>query len=141
MNEKDSFGLVGNNGAGKSTLFKAITKEIRLDSGSIYIFNKNINENFNEIKRYIGYCPQTNPLFDYMTVKEIIEFYIKLKKSNTKAKIICEKFGLGSEEEDMKKLCMELSGGNKRKLSLAIAMMNNPKILLLDEPTSSFTVL
>ena len=139
INNGEKFGLFGNNGSGKSTLIKAITREILLDSGSIIINGLDINKDFSEKKSNssIGYCPQENPLFDYMKVKEVIQFYIKLKKNKNDYKKISKDYIL-EEYED--KLCKELSGGNKRKLSLAIALMNNPSILLLDEPTTGVDI-
>jgi len=85
------------------------------------------------LKRNIGYCPQENPLFDYMKVKEIIKFYLSLKNVNESVNNICNKFGL---DKYLETYCINLSGGNKRKLSFAIALMCKPKILLLDEPST-----
>ena len=133
LENMEKFGLLGFNGSGKTTTFKAITKEILFDSGSISLFGRDINSEFNEIRQYIGYCPQENPLFDYMKVKEIIKFYLSLKNKNDSVDYICKKFGL---EKYLETYCINLSGGNKRKLSFAIALMSKPKILLLDEPST-----
>ena len=81
----------------------------------------------------IGYCPQENPLFDYLTVRETLSYYKSLKKSKESIESICNKFGI---EKYIDKYCVDLSGGNKRKLTFAIALMNYPKILLLDEPST-----
>ena len=81
----------------------------------------------------MGYCPQINPLFDFMKVKEIIKFYSKLKTCNQSVEEICEKFGLSRYLDTY---TINLSGGNKRKLTFAIAMMNKPTLLLLDEPST-----
>ena len=133
LENTEKFGLLGFNGSGKTTAFKAITKEILYDSGEIILFGKNIKTEFNDLRQNIGYCPQENPLFDYMKVKEIIKFYLSLKNSNESVINICNKFGL---DKYLETYCINLSGGNKRKLSFAIALMCKPKILLLDEPST-----
>ena len=130
-NEK--FGLLGFNGSGKSTTFKCITNEIYYDSGEISLFGYNTQTSFNNLRTIIGYCPQENPLFEYLTVRELLKFYKSLKQSKESIENICSKFGI---EKYIDKYCIDLSGGNKRKLTFAIALMNYPKILLLDEPST-----
>ena len=133
LENNEKFGLLGFNGSGKTTTFKSITKEILYDSGEIILFGKNNKTEFEQIRQSIGYCPQENPLFDYMKVKEIIKFYLELKGVRESVQNVCEKFGL---EKYLETYCINLSGGNKRKLSFAIALMCKPKILLLDEPST-----
>ena len=133
LENNEKFGLLGFNGSGKTTTFKSITKEILYDSGKIILFGKNNKNEFNKIRQSIGYCPQENPLFDYMKVKEIIKFYLELKGIKGSIKEICDKFGL---DKYLETYCINLSGGNKRKLSFAISLMCKPKILLLDEPST-----
>ena len=133
LENNEKFGLLGFNGSGKTTTFKTITKEILLDSGSIYLFGKNIETQYSDIKNFIGYCPQENPIFDYMKVREIISFYLDLKGLKESTEKICEKFGLINFLETY---CVNLSGGNKRKLSFAIALICRPRLLLLDEPST-----
>ena len=133
LENNEKFGLLGFNGSGKTTTFKSITREILYDSGEIILFGKNNKTQFEQIRQSIGYCPQENPLFDYMKVREIIKFYLELKGLNESVQNICEKFGL---EKYLDTYCINLSGGNKRKLSFAIALMCKPKILLLDEPST-----
>ena len=133
LENTEKFGLLGFNGSGKTTTFKTITKELLYDSGYITLFGKDIKTEFSDIRQFIGYCPQENPLFDYMKVKEVIKFYLSLKNVNQSVMNICQRFGL---EKYLETYCINLSGGNKRKLSFAIALMCNPKILLLDEPST-----
>ena len=133
LEPNEKFGLLGFNGSGKTTTFRAITNEITTDAGSINIFGYDTKKQFNYIRTIIGYCPQINPLFDFMKVKEIIEFYSKLKTCNESAEVVCEKFGLSKYLDSY---TVNLSGGNKRKLTFAIAMMNRPSLLLLDEPST-----
>ena len=133
LEPNEKFGLLGFNGSGKTTTFKAITNEILYDQGSIFLFGHNNRTQFNKIRPIIGYCPQINPLFDYMKVKEMIQFYSEIKTSHDTVESICAKFGLSKY---MNTYTINLSGGNKRKLIFAIALMNKPKILLLDEPST-----
>ena len=133
LNNNEKFGLLGFNGSGKTTTFKSITKEILFDSGSIILFGNNNKTEFNKIRKSIGYCPQENPIFDYMKVREIIKFYLEIKGANESVETICERFGLS---KFLDTYCINLSGGNKRKLSFAIALMCKPRLLLLDEPST-----
>jgi ABC-type multidrug transport system ATPase subunit len=133
LEANEKFGLLGFNGSGKTTTFKAITNEILYDYGRITIFGADNRKQFDRIKSRIGYCPQENPLFEFMKVREILEFYSDLKTCNVPINVICEKFGL---TKYLDTFCINLSGGNKRKLTFAIAIMNRPSLLLLDEPST-----
>ena len=133
LESNEKFGLLGFNGSGKSTTFKCITNELIYEEGSINLFGNETLNSFENIRTAIGYCPQENPLFDFLTVKQTLEFYKSLKKSKISINEICQKFNL---EKYINKYCINLSGGNKRKLTFAISLMNNPKILLLDEPST-----
>ena len=133
LERNEKFGLLGFNGSGKSTIFKCITNEIYYDSGEISLFGYNTKSSFNDLRKITGYCPQENPLFEFLTVRETLNFYKSLKKSEETIENICSKFGI---EKYIDKYCVDLSGGNKRKLTFAIALMNYPKILLLDEPST-----
>ena len=133
LEPNEKFGLLGFNGSGKTTTFRAITNEILFDCGSINLFGYDTKKQFNYIRTMIGYCPQVNPLFDFMKVREIIHFYSQLKTCNESPEVVCEKFGLSKYIDTY---TVNLSGGNKRKLTFAIAMMNRPTLLLLDEPST-----
>ena len=131
--ENEKFGLLGFNGAGKTATFKAITNEILIDNGKIQIFGLDNKKDFNKLRARIGYCPQINPLFDFLKVNEIIKFYLQLKTCNETVNSICEKYDLYHISNSY---CANLSDGDKRKLTLAIALMNKPDLLLLDEPST-----
>ena len=133
LEPNEKFGLLGFNGSGKTTTFRVITNEIYYDYGKITLFGHDNKEEFEKIRHRIGYCPQENPLFEFLTVKEILEFYSDLKTCNEPYQIICENFGL---TKYLDTYCTNLSGGNKRKLTFAIALMNQPTLLLLDEPST-----
>ena len=134
----ECFGLIGLNGSGKTTIFKCITQEISYDNGNIFINAKNIYDNNNKLNEVFGYCPQTSPIFEYLTVYENLEFYSRIKgikktKVDSLVNLMIREMAL---EEFKDKLSGKLSGGNKRKLTVAIAMIGSPPILLLDEPSS-----
>ena len=133
LEPNEKFGLLGFNGSGKTSTFRAITNEILFEKGYITLFGNDNKTQFDEISPMIGYCPQESPLFDYMKVREIIAFYIKLTRSTETIESVCSPFDLSKYLDTY---CINLSEGNKRKLTLAIALMNKPSLLLLDEPTT-----
>ena len=133
LEPNEKFGLLGFNGSGKTTTFKAIINEILIDRGTINLFGYDNKKQFKYLRTMIGYCPQINPLFDFMKVKEIIKYYLELKTCKESVESICYRFGLSKY---LNTYTVNLSGGNKRKLSFAIAMMNKPTMLLLDEPST-----
>ena len=129
---------MGVNGAGKTTTFKCLSKEILPTYGKIYINNKEINEDFDKVRSLIGYCPQFDAIFESLTVYENLEFY-GLIKGARKDKIESIVNALMDEmnlTQFKNKESGKLSGGNKRKLSVAIALICNPPIILLDEPST-----
>ena len=138
LEQGECFGLLGLNGAGKTTTFKCITQEITPSNGEIFINGKKTNTNFGEIQQQFGYCPQYDAIFEYMTVYENLEFYAKLKgvKQDYMSQIINAVIYEMRLQEFIKKMSGRLSGGNKRKLSVAISMICNPPIILLDEPST-----
>jgi len=138
VERSECFGLLGLNGAGKTTTFKCMTQELSPTNGTIYINGKDTSNNFNEFKSLIGYSPQYDAIFEYMTVYENLEFYARIK--GVKAELIdqlVKAMIIGMSLEDYtKKIAGKLSGGNKRKLSVAISLLCTPQIILLDEPST-----
>ena len=134
----ECFGLLGLNGAGKTTTFKCITQELSPTHGKIYINGKEIRNNFDKLSSVFGYCPQFDAIFEYMTVYENLEFYAKIKgiKDEYLEKVISAMISEMSLSEFTNKISGKLSGGNKRKLSVAISFLCNPQIVLLDEPST-----
>ena len=134
----ECFGLLGLNGAGKTTTFKCITQELSPTNGAIYINGKDTSNNFDEFKSLIGYCPQYEAIFEYMTVYENLEFYARIKgvKNELLDKLVKAMIIEMSLDEYTNKISGKLSGGNKRKLSVAISLLCNPQIVLLDEPST-----
>ena len=134
----ECFALLGVNGAGKTTTFKSLTKDIEPTEGDISIAGFNIQSEFAKARKLIGYCPQHDAIFTLMTVEEHLWFYAKIKgipadrRSETIERAIKELH----IEDQRSKPAGTLSGGNKRKLSVAIAILGNPPIILLDEPSA-----
>ena len=134
----ECFGLLGLNGAGKTTTFKCITQEIAPSNGEIHVFGKEISGNFNELNKIFGYCPQFDAIFDHLTVYENLEFYARIKgiRRNSVRDLVTSMIKEMSLNEFTNKIAGRLSGGNKRKLSVAVSMLGNPPIILLDEPST-----
>lgn len=130
-------GFIGPNGAGKSTMMKIITGFIPPTSGEVLVNGNDIIEKSLEVKKDIGYLPESNPLYQEMYVKEYLSFVAKLYKFRKEAKFriedIIEKTGLATEQ---KKKIGQLSKGYKQRVGLAQALIHDPKVLILDEATS-----
>ena len=138
LEEGEIFGFLGTNGAGKTTTFKCLSNEIIPSMGSIRIKNYDIAKDFNKVRNLIGYCPQFDTIFEYLTVYENLEFYglVKGAKKSNLDEIINALIEEMNLENFRDKISGTLSGGNKRKLSVAIALICNPPIILLDEPST-----
>ena len=129
-------GFLGPNGAGKSTMMKIITGFISQNSGDVFVNRLNTKENILEIKKQIGYLPEHNPLYQDMYVTEYLNFVAKLYSvENYKEKVseIIQKTGLLREQH---KKIGALSKGYRQRIGLAAALIHNPKVLILDEPTT-----
>lgn len=130
-------GLLGPNGAGKSTTMNAITGYIEQTEGEIIVNGYDTIKKAKKAKREIGYMPEGVPLYDDLSIKEFVTYMAELRKVNRKERKqkvedIIKKVGL----LDMKnKLIKNLSRGQKQRVSLAGALIGDPKILILDEPT------
>ena len=146
LNEGQVLGLLGPNGVGKSTIFNIITGLIKPDYGSIIINSKTANDYpiYLRTKKFrLGFCPQNSGYFHDLTLMEnlntIGEILIENKKiRNEKIDSMISKFELDSVK-DVK--ANYLSGGQKKKLVIALALLSNPKILLLDEPFAALDVM
>ena len=134
----ECFGLIGTNGAGKTTVFRCLCKEIKPKPGIIKIKNTDIYDLSSKDKPSIGYCPQFDSIFEYLTVLENITFFGKLKGySDRSLKTLAETVLTCLDLKKFYKVkCKNLSGGNKRKLSVAISIISRPDIIFLDEPST-----
>ena len=136
LKKGDIVGFLGPNGAGKTTLMKIITSIIKPDSGDITINGYDTQKNEISTKRQIGYLAENNPLYKDMLVTEYLDFIASLyeiKNKKDKVKEIIKKTGLESE---IKKKIEELSKGYKQRVGIAAALVHDPNVLILDEPTT-----
>ncbi|NQU04048.1 MAG: ATP-binding cassette domain-containing protein [Syntrophaceae bacterium] len=131
-------GLLGPNGAGKTTTLRILTGYISPTSGDVRVKDYSIDEDLLEIKKLIGYLPESAPLYHDMLVYDYLDYVARIRgidKENRIARIrhLADMCGLN---EIMHNAIDELSKGLKQRVGLAHAMMNDPEILILDEPTS-----
>ena len=137
VKEGEIVGLLGPNGAGKSTTMNMMTGFIEQTEGEIIINGYDITKKPKKAKKSIGYMPEGVPLYTDLTVKEFVTYMAEIKQVNRKERKekvekIIEKTGLKDVE---KKLIRNLSRGYKQRVSMAGALVGEPKILILDEPT------
>jgi ABC-2 type transport system ATP-binding protein len=131
-------GFLGPNGAGKSTTMKAITTYLSPSSGIIRLGNFNIYDHPEEIRRSIGYLPENNPLYHDMPVIDYLAFVAKLQgipQNKIRERILEMVKVCGLEGEKHKKIA-ELSKGYRQRVGLAQALIHDPQVLILDEPTT-----
>jgi ABC-2 type transport system ATP-binding protein len=127
------FAMLGPNGAGKTTTTEIIEGLRTADSGSVRVLGMDTSKDTRSIKERIGVQPQSPALFPTLKVKEIVEFFRKLYKKSIPASRVIE---LASLEESRDVLFRNLSGGQQQRLSAALAFVNDPDIIFLDEPTT-----
>lgn len=134
----ECFGLLGTNGAGKTTTFKMLSGEIIPTKGVASINGYNVSTQMKKIRHLIGYCPQFDALLDKLTAREHLELYAAIKgiRSDLREKLIKEKLKQLNLMKFEHVQAGTYSGGNKRKLSVAMALLGNPPIIFLDEPSS-----
>ena len=139
INEGELFGLLGVNGAGKTTLIKILCGLTRKTSGKITVNQFDLDSDITKIKEIIDISPQETSVANNLSVKENLEFFANIYNNNDKSAIaeIIEIFNL---TEVIDQRAKTLSGGYKRRLSIAIALISKPKILFLDEPTLGLDV-
>lgn len=139
IEEGELLGLLGVNGAGKTTLVKLCTGLINKDGGSVRICGYDLAE-LDSIKKVVDYSPQETSVALNLTVRENLEFFASIygKKSKVHIDSLIFDFGLNEVENKKAKL---LSGGYQRRLSIAIALISEPRVLFLDEPTLGLDVL
>ncbi|XP_017444478.1 ATP-binding cassette, sub-family A (ABC1), member 15 isoform X1 [Rattus norvegicus] len=130
--------LLGHNGAGKSTTLSILSGLYPPTSGEAYVHGEDISQHMDQIRNFLGLCPQQNLLFDHLTVSEHLYFYCRVKgvpqnMCLEETNNMLSAFNLTEKRDAFSK---SLSGGMKRKLAIIIALIGGSKVVILDEPTS-----
>jgi len=127
-------GFLGPNGAGKSTMMKILTTYIAQDEGTVIVNGFDVTREPVEVKRSVGYLPEHNPLYTDLYVKEYLGFHADIHKiSKKRIDEVIELVGLTPE---MNKKIDQLSKGFRQRVGLAAALLHDPEVLILDEPTT-----
>ncbi len=129
-------GLLGPNGAGKSTLMKCLTGLWRFDSGKVEVCGIDMNLQPTRVRSHIGYLPENNPLYEDMYVPEYLHFMASLKGIKDKQSVVEHTIEQVWLNEVRHKKIGELSKGYRQRVGLGQALMGNPELLILDEPTT-----
>ena len=138
----DFFGFLGPNGAGKTTTINCIIGLANFSLGNITVFGKDVIKNYKEARKMIGVAPQEYNFDPYLNIKDVLIYQagyygIRKKYCEARAEELLKQFNLNAKQEvDFRKL----SGGMKRRLTLARALIHDPKVLILDEPTAGVDV-
>ncbi len=134
IENNEIIGLLGPNGAGKSTLMKSIVGALKIDEGEIIFNGKDITAHETESKKRIGFLPENNPLYLEMFVREYLEFVANIHKiPESRVEEVIELVGITPERN---KKIGQLSKGYKQRVGLAQAILHEPDLLILDEPTN-----
>ena len=136
------FGLLGPNGAGKSTLIHCATGLAQPTAGSIHIFGHDAIDHYGEARQAVGLAPQELNLDWFLTVEETLDYHagyfgMPRRERRQRAAELIETFSLGDKRDERTRT---LSGGMKRRLILARALMHRPRLLILDEPTAGVDI-
>lgn len=136
VSEGEIVGFLGPNGAGKTTTMKILTGFIPQTKGEAHVCNLNVNEKPIESRKKIGYLPEHNPLYLDMYVKEYLTFVSKVHHIKNSKSRIAEIIDLTGLQIEQKKKIGQLSKGYRQRVGLASALVHNPEVLILDEPTT-----
>eukprot|EP00123_Amoebidium_parasiticum_P015512 comp23006_c0_seq1/m.36687 comp23006_c0_seq1/g.36687 ORF comp23006_c0_seq1/g.36687 comp23006_c0_seq1/m.36687 type:complete len:1736 (-) comp23006_c0_seq1:41-5248(-) len=134
----ECFGLLGVNGAGKTTTFNMMTGDHPPSSGNVWVAGHSILTDIGDVRQQIGYCPQFDALVDTLTGRETLEMYARLRgvRPDRLREVVDNMVVRMDLTAHADRLCGTYSGGNKRKLSTAMALIGDPPVVFLDEPTT-----
>ncbi|PYI53890.1 ABC transporter ATP-binding protein [Paenibacillus flagellatus] len=132
-----SFGFLGPNGAGKSTTMKILTGIVNADGGTVKLFGRDATNDADAVARHIGYVPQDITLYEKLSAYDNLEFFgqsygVRGAELKKRIREVLERTGLVDRANDE---VQTFSGGMKRRINIAAAMLHRPKLLILDEPT------
>ena len=133
INAGEIYGILGPNGAGKTTTLEMLEGLKDIDGGTAFINSIDVSNNPYEVKQIIGVQLQANEYFDNMTLSELLNLFSALYSSTNNPRDLLKKVNL---EDKANAKANELSGGQKQRFSIACALVNNPLVLFLDEPTT-----
>lgn len=133
IHEGEIVGLLGPNGAGKSTLMKILTGLWQFDKGRAMVCGVDMGKAPHDVASFVGYLPENNPLYDDMYVKEYLQFMADVSGKQTDVELLIDAVGLRPETG---KKIGQLSKGYRQRVGLAQALSGDPKLLILDEPTT-----
>lgn len=133
--ESGVFGLLGHNGAGKTTLMKCLATILRPTEGTIKVFGYDTTTHGNLIRHEIGYLPQELNMYPNLTVEEFVTYIARVKGTKSKSFIFDALENVDMLDKKNSKI-KELSGGMKRRVGIAQAILGSPKLLIVDEPTA-----
>ena len=142
MFQDQIFVLLGHNGAGKTSTISMLTGLFEATEGQAEVFGDSIFDDIDEVRKVMGVCPQHDVLFELLTPEEHLDLFYEFKGGDNKSKKreiekLLHDIGVADKRKAM---AFQLSGGNKRKLSVAIALCAGSKFVLLDEPTSGLDI-
>ncbi|CAD7944791.1 unnamed protein product, partial [Amoebophrya sp. A120] len=133
VNRGEIFALLGHNGAGKSTLINQITGMLPCSSGEAYVAGYSIKREMKKVRKAVSVCPQDNPLYEQFTLRRHIEFFAHNGKITALTEQHAEGLGISQKLDT---LCKDLSGGQKRRMWVLVALFGDTPLILMDEPTS-----
>lgn len=136
VEENEIYGIIGPDGSGKTSLFHVLNTLSKPDAGNLYINNLNANIHASKIRKHIGYMPGKFSLYPDLTIEENLSFFAHIYNVNIDDNFYLIEDVYKQIEPFRKRKSKELSGGMKQKLALCCALIHNPDILLLDEPTT-----
>ncbi|CAN8022545.1 unnamed protein product [Ixodes persulcatus] len=138
VHKNECFGLLGVNGAGKTTTFRMLTGDLPMSSGNAYIGSADLQHQLKKFQSMIGYCPQFDAQIDKLTGRETLEMFALIRGVPRRqlSNVVNYMISLADLEQHADKPTEAYSGGSRRKLSIAMALIGNPPVVFLDEPTA-----